>query len=146
VPVSLALTWAAHIATSFSYSASRSLVNQAGSVTQNDHNESSASLSFSFRVPYELLPLKSDIRTAFRFSSSDTKGCITLAGSSDCTSILDSQRQQYNFQMDTDMPPSVSAGFSVGYILTNDAYLDRKFAQFVLTLSVSVNFQAGQPR
>ena len=93
-----------------------------------------------------MLPLKSDIRTSLRFASTDTKGCITLAGSNTCTSIVASQRQQYNFQMDTDMPPNVSAGVAVGYILTNDAYLNRKFAQFVLTFSVSVNFQAGQIR
>ena len=145
-PVSLSLTWAAHVTLGLGYSGSRGLANQAGSVTQNDNTESSASLNFSFRVPYELLPLKSDIRTSLRYSSSDTKGCITLTGSSDCISILASQRKQYNFQMDTDMPPNVSAGLALGYILTDDAYLDRKFGQFVLTLSVTVNFAAGQQR
>jgi len=146
VPVSLSFTWASHVNMALGYSVSRSLANQAGSLTQNDDIESSASLNFSFRPPYEVLPLKSDIRTSLRYSSSDTKGCITLAGSSDCISILDSQRQQYNFQMDTDMPPNVSAGFSLGYILTTDSYIDRKFAQFVLTFSVTVNFRAGNAR
>lgn len=145
-PVSLSLSWAAHVTMSLGYSASRSLASQAGSLTQNDNTESSASLNFSFRPPYELLPLKADIRTALRYTSSDSKGCITLAGADVCTSILASQRQQYNFQMDTDMPPNVSAGVSLGYILTDDAYLNRKFAQFVFTLSVSVNFSAGQIR
>ncbi len=145
-PISVALSWAAHVTLGLGYTASRSLANQAGSLTQNDNTESSANLNFSFRVPPEVLPLKSDIRTSLRYSNTNTKGCISLAGSSDCISILASQRTQYNLQMVTDMPPSVSAGAAVGYILTDDAYLDRKFAQFVLTLSVTVNFAAGQPR
>jgi hypothetical protein len=145
-PLSLSVTWAGRVNMGLGYTASRSLAQQAGSRTQNDNSEASASLGFSFRLPYEVLPLKSDIRTSLRYASTNTRGCITLAGSSDCISILASQRQQYNFQMDTDMPPNVSAGISLGYILTDDAYLNRKFAQFVLTLSVSVNFQAGQLR
>jgi hypothetical protein len=145
-PASLSLTWAGRVTMGLGYNSSRSLAHQAGSVTENDNTDASASLNFSFRVPPEVLPLKSDIRTSLRFASTDTKGCITLAGSNTCTSIVASQRQQYNFQMDTDMPPNVSAGVAVGYILTNDAYLNRKFAQFVLTFSVSVNFQAGQIR
>ena len=146
VPVAVSLSWAAHVTTNFSYGVSRSLANQAGSLTRNDRVESSANVAFSFRPPPEVLPLKSDIRTTLGYSSSDTKGCITLADAPGCTSILDAGRRQYNFSMDTDMPPNVSAGLSLGYILTTDAYLDRKFAQFVLTASVTVNFRAGQPR
>ena len=145
-PLSLSFSWAGHVNTSFSYAVSRGLSTQAGSQTQNDRTEASANMSFAFRPPYELLPLKSDIRTALSYSSSVTTGCITLAGAGTCVSILNASRRQYNLSMDTDMPPNVSAGLSVGYILTDDAYLDRKFAQLVLTASVTVNFQAGQPR
>jgi len=60
--------------------------------------------------------------------------------------ISDASRRQFNFTMDTDMPPNVSAGISVGYILTEDAHINRKFAQLVLTAAVTVNFQAGTPR
>ena len=145
-PVSLSLTWAGHVSTSLSYSVSRSLANQAGSQTQNDRTESSATVAFAFRPPYELLPLKSDIRTSLAYSSSNTKGCINLVDAASCVSILDAGRQQFNLTMDTDMPPNVSAGVSVGYIINDDAYLARKTAQLVLTASVTVNFQAGQPR
>ena len=146
LPVSLSLSMAGRVTMGLGYTANRSLSNQAGSISQTDNTEATASLNFSFRVPPELLPLKSDIRTALRFASSDSKGCVTLVAAPTCISFLASQRQEYNLQLDTDMPPNVSAGASVGYILTDDAYLDRKFAQFVLTFSVSVNFQAGQPR
>ena len=145
-PVSLSLNWAGRVSTNFGYSVSRSTANQAGSLTENNNSDASAGLDFAFKPPYQILPLKSDIRTSFKYEATNSTGCITLAGSSDCTSITASQRQTYNFEMDTDMPPNISAGAAVGYILTNDAYLDRKFAQFVLTFSVTVNFSAGQQR
>jgi hypothetical protein len=140
------VTWAPRMSTSLSYSPSRSSSRSAGSVTQTDNNSLSASLSFSFRPPQEVVPLKSDIRTSLRYASSDNRGCIVLVGSTDCTSIFDSGRQSYNLSMDTDMPPNVSAGIAVGYTLTSDAVLNRKFSQFSLTVSVTVNLQAGQPR
>ena len=146
IPVSLSFTWAGRVSMGLSYTGSRSLAHSAGSLTRNDNAESAANLNFSFRVPPEVLPLKSEIRTSLRYAATDSKGCITLAGASECVSIVASQRRQYNFQMDTDMPPNVSAGLGVGYIITDDAYLDRKFAQFVLTFSVNVSFQAGQGR
>ena len=145
-PVTVSLNWAGRVSTTFGYSVSRSLSNQAGSLTENGNTDASVGLDFAFRPPYEILPLKSDIRTSFKYETTNSTGCITLAGSSDCTTITASQRQTYNFEMDTDMPPNVSAGAAVGYILTNDAYLDQKFAQFVLTFSVTVNFSAGQQR
>jgi hypothetical protein len=145
-PLSLAVTWAPRMSSSLSYSPSRSSSRSAGSVTQTDNNSLSASLSFSFRPPQEVVPLKSDIRTSLRYASSDNRGCIVLVGSTDCTSIFDSGRQSYNLSMDTDMPPNVSAGIAVGYTLTSDAVLNRKFSQFSLTVSVTVNLQAGQPR
>ncbi len=145
-PLSLSITWAGRVNMSVGYSGSRSLARQAGSLTENSNTDASASLNFAFKPPYEILPLKSDIRTAIKYEATTSNGCITLVGSGDCASFINSQRQQYNFEMDTDMPPNVSAGASLGYILTNDANLDQKFAQFVLTFSVTVNFAAGQAR
>lgn len=145
-PMSVSLTWIGHVSTTFGYNLSRSLSNQAGSLTQNDRTETSASMSFAFRPPYELLPIKSDIRTSLAYTSVDTKGCVNLVDVPGCVSILDAGRQQFNLSMDTQMPPNVSAGISVGYIINDDAYLARKTAQLVLTASVTVNFQAGQAR
>ena len=44
------------------------------------------------------------------------------------------------------MPPSVNAGFSVGYVLSDDRHINRKFSQFSLTASVRVFFSAGEIR
>ncbi len=146
LPVSVSVSWAPRINTNISYTSSNATSNQTGSVTQNDSRDLAADVSFAFRMPQELIPLKSDIRTSFRYGSTTTTGCLFLAGAAGCLPIINSGRQQYNFSMDTDLPPNVSAGLAVGYTLTTDAVLDRKFAQFTVTVSVNVNFQAGQPR
>jgi len=146
VPLSMSVSWAPRINTDFSYTSSASTANQTGSVSQNDTREVAANLSFAFRMPQQFIPLKSDVRTAFRFSASTNTGCLFIAGTPGCLPIINSGRQQYDFSMDTDLPPNVSAGLAVGYTLTSDAVNDTKFAQFTFTVSVSVNFQAGQPR
>ena len=146
VPVAVSVSWGPRISTNFSYTTSNGTSNQTGSVTENDDREVSGDLAFSFRIPPEVIPLKSDIRTALRYSSTTTTGCLFLVGAVSCLPIINSGRQQYNLSMDTDLPPNVSAGLGVGYTLTTDAVLDRKFAQFTFTVSVNVNFQAGEPR
>ena len=92
------------------------------------------------------MPLPSDIRTALRYALSTDDGCFTLAAGDACVPISSASRHQFNFSMDTDLPPNISAGISVGYILTEDAHINRKFAQLVVTAAVTVNFQSGTPR
>lgn len=146
VPIAVSVAWAPRINTNFSYTSSNSTSNQTGSVSQNDNRDLAADVSFAFRIPQQLIPLKSDIRTSFRYGSTTTTGCLFLVGHAGCLPIINSGRQQYNFSMDTDLPPNVSAGLAIGYTLTTDNVLDRKFAQFTFTVSVNVNFQAGQPQ
>jgi len=145
-PLSVAITWAEHVTTSLTWNTSSILNESAGNVTHTDRQDASAALLFSFRPPKDLLPLPSDVRTALRYAQSTDDGCLTLVGGAACVTISSASRRQYNFSMDTDMPPNVSAGISVGYILTEDAHINRKYAQWVVTASVTVNFQAGTPR
>jgi len=145
-PLSLTLNWAPRVITTFSYSYNHTESDQSGNVLRADRNDVGADLSFAFRVPPELIPLRSDVRTALRYSNSLSVGCIERAGDSTCVSISDSRRRQMNLTMDTDMPPNVSAGLGISYIVTEDAYANRKFSQFVFTASVTVNFSAGGSR
>ena len=117
-----------------------------GTSRGRDRTETSADLAFTFRPPQQFLPLPSDVRTAFRYANSVTTGCILRVGDSSCVAIADSRRRQVNFTMDTDMPPNVSAGVSVSYIVTEDAHTNRKFAQWIVTASVTVAFTAGEIR
>jgi hypothetical protein len=103
-------------------------------------------VSFSFRPPQQLVPLPSDVRTALRFLNSATTTCARSAGLDTCTPIADSRRTEYNLTMDTDLPPSVSAGLAVAYVLNDDRYSNRKFSQFTLTMSLRVYFAAGEVR
>jgi hypothetical protein len=146
VPLSVSVLWAARITTSVSLGTSSSQSENAGNLTRNDRKDASADLSFIFRPPKELLPLPSDVRTALRYASNQTTGCILLVGSPSCVPIASSSRRQFNLSMDTNMPPNVSAGLSVGYILTEDAHINRKFSQLVITAAVTVNFRAGEAR
>jgi hypothetical protein len=145
-PVSLTVTWAPRIATSLSLNRSRGTSAQAGNSTLTTHTDLSANVAFAFRPPKEYLPLPSDVRTTLRYSASGDRACITLAAGATCIGISQSSRRQFNLSMDTEMPPNVSAGLAFGYILTEDAHIDRKFSQIVITASVTVNFQAGSPR
>ena len=145
-PLSLAITWLQRVTTSLTYNSGSILDESAGNVTRTDRQDASAALMFSFRPPKDLLPLPSDVRTSLRYAQSMDNGCLTLAGGEACVPISSASRRQLNFSMDTDMPPNVSAGISVGYILTEDAHVNRKFAQLVVTAAVTVNFQAGTPR
>jgi hypothetical protein len=51
-----------------------------------------------------------------------------------------------NLTMDTELPPQMSAGLGVSYIVTEDAHANRKFSQLTVTASVTVNFSAGTIR
>jgi hypothetical protein len=146
VPLALTVNWAARVITTVSVSDNRSEDDRNGNLTRTDRSETSADLTFVFRPPRELLPLPSDVRTALRYSRSLTTGCILRVGDSTCVAIADSRRRQVNFTMDTDMPPNVSAGVSVSYIVTEDAHTNRKFAQWIVTASVTVAFTAGEIR
>ncbi len=142
-PLSLAVTWLRRFNTSVTYTSTSGTDERAGNSTQTSHRDATGDLSFSFRPPKEYLPLPSDIRTSLRYSYSADNACLALAGLAGCIPVSESTRRQYNFSMDTDMPPNVSAGLSIAYILTEDKHVDRKFSQLVITAAVTVNFQAG---
>jgi hypothetical protein len=146
VPLALTVNWAPRVITTLGASTNRTVDDRSGNLSRTDRSELSADLTFVFRPPHEILPLPSDVRAALRWAKSVSSGCILRAGDTTCVAIADSRRRQVNFTMDTDMPPNVSAGVSVSYIVTEDAQVNRKFAQWVVTASVTVAFTAGEIR
>jgi hypothetical protein len=115
-------------------------------LTLTNRRQTGADVSFSFRVPQQLAPLRSDIRTSLRFNNTVSTVCIQRAGTNDCLAVSDSRRREYNLNMGTEMPPNVSAGLSVGYVLTDDRHANRKFSQLVVTANVTMSFSAGEIR
>jgi hypothetical protein len=145
-PLSLGISWAARIVTNLSRSVERVRAERSSNLTFTDRRRSSADLSFSFRTPQQLLPLPSDIRTSLQLQNTGSKVCIQQAGKADCRPVADSRRREYNLRLDTELPPQVSAGLSVGYVLSDDRHANRKFSQLVVTANVTVSFSAGEIR
>jgi hypothetical protein len=145
-PVSLAISWAARIVTNVSASVDRVRNDRSGNLTLTSRRQTGADVTFAFRLPLQLVPLRSDIRTSLRFNNTASTVCIQRAGTNDCIAVSDSRRREYNLNMDTEMPPNVSAGLSVGYVLTDDRHANRKFSQLVVTANVTMSFSAGEIR
>jgi hypothetical protein len=145
-PLTLNLTLAPRITTDLGYSRDRNRGDRSGNVTLNDNRQLSAGVRFQFRTPRELLPLPSDVQTQLRYSTSRNTGCIRRAGAEECTPISDSRRRDYSLTMDTELPPNVSAGVSVSYVLTDDVHANRKFSQLLITAHVLVSLVAGELR
>jgi hypothetical protein len=145
-PLSLSVTWAPRVTTTLSYTPSTGVTALSGNQSRFDRSDASADVSFAFRPPQEFIPLRSAVRTSLRYANSASLGCVTRAGDSTCVPVSDSRRRQMSLTMDTDLPPNVSAGLALSYIVTEDAHANRKFSQFVFTASVSINFSAGEVR
>jgi cell surface protein SprA len=145
-PVSVSLTWSPGIVTSLSLTDDAVRIENVGNITRGDRSSKSADVSFQFRTPQEFLPLKSPVRATLRVLSSVNLLCVERVGGTGCTPIADSRHNEYNLTMDTDMPPSVTAGLSIGYVLNDDRHINRKFSQFTLTASARLYFSAGQVR
>jgi hypothetical protein len=146
LPLSLGISWAPRVMTNIARSVDKSRTERSGSVTLNERRQTSADVTFSFRVPPDIIPLRSDVRTTLRYANTVNTGCVQNPRAPDCTAISDSRRKEYTLLMDTDMPPSVTAGLSVSYVLTEDAHTNRKFSQFVLTANVRVVYTSGEIR
>ncbi len=145
-PFSLSISWAPQLTTGLGHTSEHSRTDQSGNTTLSNRISTSADLTFTFRAPQDILPLKSPVRTAVRWSQSGNAICIERAGGTGCIPIADSRRTEYNLTMDTEMPPNVTAGLAASYVVTDERQLDRKFAQFTLTASVRVFFNAGELR
>ena len=145
-PLSGSVSRAGRIVTNLSASSDRTRLERTGNLTLNDGGQVSADVAFAFRVPPEIVPLRSEVRTTLRYVASTSTSCVRRAGGEDCVPIADSRRSEYTLLMDTDMPPNASAGLSASYVLTDDAHANRKFSQFVITAAVRVVFQAGAVR
>jgi hypothetical protein len=146
IPLGLSVIWLPRIQTSVSWATDRSRTARSGTLTLSEREQLTADLGFSFRVPPDLVPLRSDVRTTLRFASTTNTGCVESAQAPGCTRISDSRRKEYTLIMDTDMPPNVTAGLSVSYVLTEDAHTNRKFSQFVLLAHARVTYSAGELR
>ena len=59
---------------------------------------------------------------------------------------VDSRQSQTQLTMDTDFPPSLSAGLQMAYVVNEERQFNTKTAQLVITAFVQLTTSVGQLR
>ncbi|OLB55890.1 MAG: cell surface protein SprA [Gemmatimonadetes bacterium 13_2_20CM_2_69_23] len=140
----LALTWRHGVSTAFDASYATSDQVSAGNAFHTERSQQSASLAFVFRPPASIVRLKHDIRAAGRYSASANKTCLQAAGQEACVPYVDSRQTQMQLSLDTDLPPTLSAGFQMAYLVNDERQANRKTSQLVITAFVELHTSVGQ--
>src|SRR2546425_555270 len=140
----LALTWRHGVSTAVDASYATSDQVSAGNLFHTERSQQSASLAFVFRPPAGIVRLKHDIRAAGRYSASANTTCLQAAGQVDCVPYVDSRQTQMQLSLDTDLPPTLSAGFQMAYLVNDERQANRKTSQLVITAFVELHTSVGQ--
>jgi hypothetical protein len=143
---SVALTWPAGVSTSYDLSSTNSDALSAGNLFRTTHRQQNASFSFAFRPPARLARLKNVIRTSARYVLSQNAVCLQTAGQETCVPYVDSRQSQAQLTFDSDFPPSLSAGFQMAYLVSDERQTNHKTAQLVITAFVNLSTGVGQIR
>jgi hypothetical protein len=143
---SVTLSWAGGVFTSADASRTRSERLTAGNLFRTARAQENATVSFAFRPPAVLGRLRAPIRTTGRYSVLKNTTCLRSAGQDDCVPYVDSRHVQAQLTMDTDLPPNMSAGFQMAYLVTEERQTNRKVAQLVITAFVQLATSVGQIR
>jgi len=146
VAPSLTLSWIRGILTSADYTTDRSEVVQSGSLLRTQTTTTNAYVAFAFRPPASLVKLPTDIRTNARYTVTSSLQCVVPASQTQCVPYVDTQQKQSQLSMDTEFPPTFSAGLQVAYILNQQFQLNQKTAQLTITAYVSLSTSVGQFR
>src|SRR6266702_678339 len=143
---SLSLTWLGGVLTSFDASQGRTEQLAAGNLFRVLRNQQNATVAFAFRPPAAVGRWRSNIRTTLRYSVSGNTTCLRSAGQADCVPYVDSRQVQAQLTMDTDLPPNMSAGLQMAYLLNEELQTNRKTRQLVITAFVQLATSVGQLR
>ena len=143
---SLSLTWVGGVLTSFDASQGRTEQLSAGNLFKTERSQRNATVIFAFRPPTALGRWRSNIRTTLRYSVSGNTQCLQGAGQEDCVPFVDSRQVQGQLTMDTELPPNMSAGIQMAYLLNEERQTNRKVRQLVITAFVQLATSVGQLR
>ena len=146
VSPSIAVTWPAGVLTSFDLTEITSDAINAGNLFRTTRNQAGAGLNFQFRPPARIARLKNMIRATAHYTTSRNAVCLQSAGQATCVPYVDSRQTQTQVTFDTDFPPSLSAGFQMGYVVNDDRQTNHKTAQLVITAFVNLSTSVGQIR
>jgi hypothetical protein len=143
---SLSLTWAGGVLTTFDASQGRTEQLAAGNLFKTERSQQNATIAFAFRPPAALGRRRSSIRTTLRYSVTGNTQCLQGPGQTDCVPFVDSRQVQGQLTMDTDLPPNMSAGIQMAYVLNEERQTNRKVRQLVITAFVQLATSVGQLR
>ena len=146
VTPSLSLTWMGGVLTTFDGSQGRTEHLVAGNLFKTERSQQNATVAFAFRPPRGLGRWRSNIRTTFRYSVTGNTQCLRAAGQEDCVLFVDSRQVQSQLTMDTELPPNMSAGIQMAYVLNEERQTSRKTRQLVITAFVQLATSVGQLR
>ncbi|HEV8398503.1 MAG TPA: cell surface protein SprA [Gemmatimonadales bacterium] len=143
---SLSLTWVGGVLTSFDATQGRTEQISAGNTFKNERNQQNATVAFAFRPPNFFGGRRSNIRTTMRYSITGNTQCLRSASQADCVPFVDSRQVQAQLTMDTDLPPNMSAGLQMAYLLNEERQTSRRVRQIVITAFVQLQTSVGQIR
>jgi hypothetical protein len=144
---SISVNWAGGILTTLDASRSRTEQLTSGNLFQTTREGINAVVAFTLGgTGGGFLNLPRGIRSQLRYSSISNVICLRSAGSAECRSYVDSHQQQTQLTLDTDLPPNLSAGFQMAYLLNDERQVSRKSSQLVITAFVNFTTTVGQMR
>lgn len=143
---SLTLSWVHGILSSMDYTTDKNETVQSGTLVRTRNATTNAYVAFAFKPPTKLIHLPTDVRTNARYTVTTTQQCVQPAGLDQCVSYVDTRQRQTQLSMDTDFPPTFSAGLQVAYIVNQQLQLNQKTAQLTITAYVSLSTSVGQFR
>jgi hypothetical protein len=143
---SLSLVWIGGVSTTYDVSSGETERLAAGNLFRGERNQQNALVAFVFRSPPWFGRRRPTIRTAARYTVTDNTQCLQSIGQEDCVPYVDSRQAQAQLTMDTDLPPNMSAGLSMAYILNDERQANRRTSQLIITAFVQLQTSVGQLR
>ncbi len=143
---SVTVSWVGGISTAAQYSVTNGESVTSGNVTESDRVTWGGSASFAFRVPRRIVELRAPIQTTVSFNASRLAVCLQRADATECNTVSDSRRQQFDVRVDTGFTPTLRGGATFSYVLTDQRHLSSKLSQVVFTIFADINLFAGQLR
>jgi hypothetical protein len=141
---SVTLTWVGGFLTGADATVERGNQLAAGNLFRTERAQYNVNLGVSLRPPASLIRMPMPIRATARFSHSRNTTCLQTAGQEICQPFVDSRQTTGNITFDTEIPPNVSAGLQMGYVLNEELQASRKTRQIVVTAFVNLGATVGR--
>lgn len=141
----LNLAWAGGVTTSLDFSDTRNERVTAGNLFLTERSVRNVNVGFLLRTP-AAWRLAAPIRGNAHYTTTESRVCLQAAGQTSCVPYADSRQTQAEFTLGTDVPPNISAGFQMAYVLNEERQANRKTSQLVITAFVNFRTSVGQLR